>query len=101
MVKTNAEIISEINAQMKRSGIPNAHWYVGITASIEDRLHGDHGVPKENHWFIWRAAQSADDARAIEKAYLDAGCKGGPGGGDEDSIFIYAYVITESTIESA
>ena len=42
------EIASHISAQ---GGAKNT-WYVGIAADIPQRLHGDHRVPKVDHWFI-------------------------------------------------
>jgi len=92
-------IVSEINAHMAKSGLPNAKWYVGITSSIDDRLFGFHQVPRKNHWYIFREAMSEQDARAIEAAYLNSGCKGGPGGGDAGSVFVYAYAVTPNTVE--
>lgn len=87
------EIAGHINAQ----GGQKQAWYVGIAADIAQRLHGDHRVPNENHWFIWREAFSSDDARAIEKAFLEWGCDGGPGGGDHTTRFVYAYLKAAGT----
>lgn len=92
-------IISDFITHMRKSGLPMKSWYVGIAADIQQRLHRDHGVPRENHWFIWRRAFSADHARAIEKSFLDLGCSGGPGGGDNTTVYVYAYVISPDTRE--
>jgi len=90
---------SEIDAWMVKSGIPNNSWYVGITADIEERLFGYHQVPRKNHWFIYRRCVNATEARALEAAYHQAGCKGSGGGGGNDAVYIYAYVITATTVE--
>ncbi len=92
-------ISSEIDAHMRRSGIPNSSWYVGITADIDERLFGYHNVPRQDHWFIFRRCVDVNSARALEAAYHRAGCKGGPGGGAFGCVYIYAYVITNSTVE--
>jgi hypothetical protein len=92
-------IIDEIAAHINKQGGPRSNWYVGITADIEQRLHSDHAVPKKNHWFSWREAFTADDARSIEQAFLEWGCSGGPGGGDHRSRFVYAYLKTAVTVE--
>jgi hypothetical protein len=84
---------------MQRSGIPNASWYVGVTSDIEERLFGFHRVPRQNHWFIYRRCINANAARALETAYHRVGCKGSTGGGDESCVYIYAYVITQTTVE--
>ncbi|MGB2678376.1 MAG: hypothetical protein WAN12_14920 [Candidatus Acidiferrum sp.] len=97
--QTLSEISSEIDAHMRSSGIPNSKWYVGITSDIEQRLFGHHKVPRQNHWFIYRRCASADDARSLEAAYHRAGCQGAGGGGDASASVIYAYVITQTTVE--
>ena len=91
--------MSEFNSHMMRSGCPNSNWYVGITSNINDRLFGDHRVPRSGHWYIFRRAYSDAQARAIEKAYHDAGCQGSEGGGDSSAVFVYAYVVTAETVE--
>lgn len=92
-------IILEIDSHMQKSGVKNAGWYVGITGDVEERLFGFHKVPRQNHWYIFRRATSADEARAIEAAYHKVGCQGAGGGGDHTAVFIYAYVITNQTVE--
>lgn len=92
-------IIDEIAAHIAKQGGQRSHWYVGITADIDQRLHGAHGVPKKNHWYAWREAVTADDARSIEQAFLQWGCDGGSGGGDSRSRFVYAYLKTAATVQ--
>jgi len=89
-------IFNEIRQHIADQGGPRRGWYAGI-ASHTDRLFVDHGVPRQDHWFIFRRARSAADARAIEKALLDWGCDGGPGGGDGDTVIVYAYLKTSIT----
>ena len=96
---TSPSIVSDINAHMRKSGILNPGWYVGITSDVDQRLFGDHKVPRANHWFIYRRALSSEDARNIEAAYHRAGCKGGGSGGDYSAVYVYAYVITLNTLE--
>lgn len=84
---------------MRSSGIPSNRWYVGVTSDVEQRLFGDHNVSKQNGLWIWRQCASASAARTLEDAYHKAGCKGAGGGGDDYSKFIYAYVITPTTVE--
>lgn len=97
--QVSSTIIAEIDAHMRKSGIVNAGWYVGITSDIEERLFGYHQVPKQNHWLIYRRAVSCDEARTIETEYHRAGCKGAGGGGGRTATYVYAYVITSSTVE--
>lgn len=97
--QVSSTIVAEIDAHMRKSGIVNSGWYVGITSDVEERLFGYHRVPRQNHWFIYRRANNHEDARAIEGAYHRAGCKGGGGGGDYTSTVVYAYAITGGTVE--
>jgi hypothetical protein len=88
----------EIDAYMLKSGVRNGGWYVGITSDVEERLFGDHHVRRDGLWVHGRCANAAE-ARALETAYHNAGCKGARGGGDNTSVYIYAYVITSTTVE--
>ncbi len=84
---------------MSKSLLKNSVWYVGITADIEQRLFGYHKVPRKNHWFIYRKALTHHSARNIESKYHEAGCRGSHGGGDDTSVYVYAYVISPQTVE--
>ena len=78
MEAKNAQtIVNEIYAHMQKQGGQLSDWYVGITSDIEQRLFTDHNVPRKNHWYAYRKATTADEARSAEKAFLDAGCDGG------------------------
>ena len=97
--QNSISIIAEINAHMQKSGIANSSWYVGVTSDIEERLFGFHQVPRKDHWYVYRRAIDAAEARTIEAAYHSAGCKGSGGGGDDTAAYVYAYVITSQTVE--
>ncbi len=95
----SSTILAEINAHIQKSGISNSGWYAGITSDVDQRLFGDHRVPRQNHWFIYRRAINSDQARAVEAAYHKVGCKGDGGGGDRKATYVYAYAITPTTVE--
>lgn len=97
--KTAAAIVGEIDAHIVQSNIPITAWYVGITSDINQRLFGDHNVPGKDHWYIYRKAFNDSEARAIEARYHKLGCKGAGGGGDHNTIYVYAYEITPVTVE--
>lgn len=97
MAKTAQEAFDEIIAHINKEGGLRNTWYSGITSDIEARLHGDHGVPKKDHWFIYRETISSSAARAVEKALIDSGTDGGSGGGDDNAAFVYAYKKTSIT----
>jgi hypothetical protein len=99
MLQATLSLSSEINAYMSKSGVPNHRWYVGITSDIKGRLFGYHNVTYPGGWLIYRQCASASEARDLEAAYHNAGCKGSTGGGGRDCCFIYAYLITPTTVE--
>ena len=74
-------------------------WYCGITSDIDKRLHEEHNLPREKDtfWSIWYKCFNDDDARAVETALLRKGCDGGKGGGDESSVYVYAYLKQDGT----
>ncbi len=95
---SNEVICSDISAHINQQGGARSSWYVGIASDVQQRLFGDHRVPKQGHWYIYREALSSHHARAIEKAFLDWGCDGGPGGGGSDTTYVYAYLKTAITM---
>ena len=96
--QTAQVIIDEIMGHIKREGSAFGSWYTGITTDIEIRLQGHHGVPQKDPSHIWREAVSASEARNAKKALLEQGVDGRAGGGDDSSIFVYAYKKTLTTI---
>ena len=66
-------------------------WCVGITSDVERRVYGEHSAPRDGTTLTRRAASSAD-ARWVEKELLDLGSDGAPGGGDDDAVYVYAFI---------
>jgi hypothetical protein len=91
--------LNEIKAHIDERGGDYRNWYAGIAADAQHRLFNDHNVDKANGQWIYRNAGSNTAARQAEDALHRLGCKGGPGGGDGDTRFVYAYRITPTTIE--
>jgi hypothetical protein len=91
-------IYADFNAYIRQFGHPLSSWYVGITSDIDQRLFSDHAVSRTGAW-IWRRAESHRESRDIEMAYHDAGCRGSHGGGNYTAVYIYAYLITQTTVE--
>lgn len=97
---TYQAILDAFNEHLQKSS--KKYWsdyYVGITDNIDERLHGFHKVPKKGHWFIWCPADSEEIARDVEKYFLGKGMDGAPGGGDDDTTFVYCYEIGPNTRE--
>jgi hypothetical protein len=97
--KTPNQIVTDIDGYIRRYGRAYSEWYVGIASNPRDRLFVDHCVSETSDRWIFRDAGTDASARAIEQAFLNAGCKGGPCGGDYTTKFVYAYLITNSTCE--
>lgn len=91
------EITAHIDKQIAQDGGKYSNWYCGITSDINSRLHGDHKVPQKDHWFISRPCFNETDSRAVEASLIKLGCDGAPGGGDETTVIVYAYLKTAIT----
>ena len=100
MPMTKERIIQDIDSYIKKEGSTYHNWYVGIARVPRTRLFNDHNVSEQNGWWIFCEAFSDDSAREVESFFLEQkGTQGGPGGGDKDTRFIYAYRITNTTNE--
>jgi hypothetical protein len=99
ITKTPNQIAFEIDTYIRANSMPYGAWYVGIACDPRDRLFNAHCVAEKGGCWIYRNAGTDSAARAIEKYFIDAGCKGGPCGGDNNTTFIYAYLIAPSTCE--
>lgn len=98
---TRDALVNKIRAHIRDRGGVNAGfgWYVGISSDPKRRLFEDHNVDKQRGKWIWRKADSNAIARSAERYLLQMGCEGGTGGGDKKSLYVYAYKITQSTVE--
>ncbi len=91
--KEEGQVYDEIVAHIQKQGGAYSTWYCGIASDWVSRLFDEHKVPrKENYWYIARQCHNDNDARAVESALVTLGCDGGTGGGDQTSIFVYAYL---------
>lgn len=100
MALSYTDIIRRIDEHLDKSG-KNFYneFYIGITNDPERRLFEEHGVSKENSWWIYIPADNVETARKVEQYYLDKGMRGGYGGGNNESIFVYCYIVTPTTID--
>ena len=88
----------KISARIEKQGGAHSDWYCGITSNVEDRLFYDHNVSREKDLWVDSECESSGAARAVAKALLELGCDGGVEGGDKDSIYVYAYLKSSSTV---
>lgn len=82
----------------RKRGQGDYGWYAGIATDPMQRLFDDHKVDISSKDWDWWEAPSEAVARETEKALLDEGFHGGPGGGREPH-FVYIYKITSDTVE--
>lgn len=100
MPMTKERIIQEIDSYIQKVGGSYHNWYVGIAKDPRSRLFNDHNVSEQYGSWIFCEAFSDASAREVESFFLEQkGTQGGPGGGDEDTRFVYAYRITNTTKE--
>ncbi len=98
---TREEAINEIKKYISESGGEYPAWYVGITSDPNDRLFNAHKVVRNSFW-IYCPCTDSEVARAVEEYFLgEEGSMGGPGGGDDNATYVYAYKIADGTVESA
>ena len=91
------QVLNKIAAYIKEQGGGYPAWYCGIASDWEDRLFNQHKVPKKNHWRITKQCHNNNDARIVETALHELDCDGGPGGGDEATVYVYAYLKSSIT----
>ena len=105
MTKTKEQIIHDIEYHVgwERDSEDFPHWYVGITANPDDRLFNDHNVNKDDKGdWIYRQAADVQVAREVERYFIEKHrTKGGPGGGDNHSRYVYAYRVSSHTKQEA
>lgn len=98
MPKKEEDIKRAISSYMTRVGGSARSWYVGITDDPARRLFNGHNVHEPTGKYISRKAYSAEVARRVEKHLVrEKGADGGKGGGDENTVHVYAYRKTTNT----
>jgi hypothetical protein len=92
------KIKKDIKEHIASRGGKYSDWYVGITADPKKRLFEEHRVNEKTDKWIYREASSSDVARSTEDHFVNT-CKtdGDVGGGDDTSIYVYAYRKNDHT----
>ena len=97
VAQTAQAVYNEILAHINEQGGAKSNWYCGIASDWEARLFEDHNVPRKDHWRTARQCFNDTDSRAVEKSLLELGCDGGSGGGDNTTVYVYAYLKSSVT----
>ena len=95
--KKAQDVYDSIVAYIKEKGGEYSDWYAGIASDWEERLVVDHKVAREHQWWIAHQCHTNASARGVEDALIKLGCDGAPGGGGEDTIYVYAYLKSAVT----
>lgn len=66
--------------------------HIGTTKDVQRRLFEEHRITNEGYWWICCKAKDANTARAVELHFIRMGMRGGTGGGDNETIFVYCFV---------
>ena len=99
MAYSKDKAISEIDSYVANNGRNYSQWYVGVAANGRQRLFNDHSVKEGGDAWIYCQCTDSDVARAVERYFLAQRMKGGSGGGDDKSDYVYAYKIAAHTSE--
>ena len=94
------DVYNYVMSYINGTGVGHSYWYVGIATNPKDRLFKDHNVSEKSGIWVYTNAGSENAARQVEKFIIDTHrTKGDTGGGDESTTYVYAYVITQNTVE--
>ena len=89
-IVSETQAIADIDAYIRNNGGVYSAWYCGVASDPRKRLFTDHNVDEKNGAWIYRDCGTDTVARRVEDHFLRKGCKGGPGGGDWTSRYVYA-----------
>lgn len=87
------QIVTEINKFCQKVKVDKLHKaQIGITKDPERRLFSEHKITDKSYWWMYTKAENEDTARDVELHFLRMGMKGGYGGGDSESVYVYCFV---------
>lgn len=99
-IVSESQAIAEIDAYIRKNGGVYSAWYCGIASDPRKRLFTEHKVDEKNGARIYCDCGTDTVARRVEDHFVKKGCKGGGGGGDWSTRYVYTYKITPTTCES-
>ena len=93
------QIISDFEKFAGKHGTHYHQFYIGVASDAKDRLTNGHNVDYTIPHIYSTNPLHTDIVRTIEKHFLNKGAKGGPGGGDNNTRYIYMYLVGPKTRE--
>jgi len=97
MAKTVKQAYDEIKAYIDKRDRPYPMWYAGIASDVQSRLFQEHSVSEKDDPWIYRQCPNDQDTRNVEEALLKLDCDGDTGGGDDSTVYVYAYFKSSHT----
>lgn len=82
----------------RKGGLYNG-WYSGVTNNPEQRIFQQHKVNRVYDPWAYYPCTNAPVARDVEQHLLNLGMQGDVGGGDNQSLVVYVYKITDHSQE--
>ncbi len=98
MAESAEEAYFRITGLMEKQEKAHSDWYCGIASNVEDQLFDDHNVQRKDDLWVHSECESSGAAGAVVKALLELGCDGRIEG-DDDSIYVYAFLKSSSTFQ--
>jgi hypothetical protein len=62
--QTAQDAYNEIVAHIGKQGGPYSGWYCGVACDWDNRLFGEHQLPRRDHWWIARQCYDDESAQA-------------------------------------
>lgn len=90
-------IITSIDGFIAKNGSYYSEFYVGIASDPINRLTSGHGLDGTIPHIYTTKPIFSEMVREMEKHFLGKGCRGGAGGGDDKTTFLYVYKMTNRT----
>lgn len=98
---TKEEIIAKITEYFSFNAFSDySDYYVGITNDVNRRLFSEHNVSEKKDYWVWCQAENKEIAKEVEEYFLDLGMEGDTGGGTDETVVVYCYKITNTSVES-
>ncbi len=97
-IQTSEELIKYIEAWLPKTGFGRyADFYMGITDDVEKALLDDHRISPEEDIWLYSETKTKAAAEQVLNHFLAKGMQGNKTALASTPIYVYCYVITETT----
>lgn len=74
-------------------------FYIGTTDDVEQGLFKRHFVKKNEMWWLYRTADTPEEAREVADFFVNKGMRGKKGGDEKSGSIVYCYAVDPFTVE--